>query len=128
MTSNPVCGLCGPPGRGALVTLVLAATAILYLAGGTVQSSSPTIVGKGRIVIGKMKNAAGDAENDVGPQGTFFYDDRYSQVRFPLPAAGNGPAPCFCLVGRIGHGPVLYVGAERSWTPEQTGRLWLGIN
>ena len=39
-----------------------------------------------RVVIGKMKNAAGDSESEVGPQGTFFYDDRYSQVRFPLPA------------------------------------------
>lgn len=87
-----------------------------------------TIVGKGRVIIGKMQVAAGDAEREVGPQGTFFYDDRYSQVRFPLPAAGNGPAPCFCLVGRIGHGPVLYIGPERSWVPEQTGRLWLGIN
>src|ERR1700730_15556590 len=48
-----------------------------------------TIVGKGRIAIGKMQNAAGDTERELGPQGTFFYDDRYSQVRFPLPAAGN---------------------------------------
>src|SRR5579863_7404117 len=94
-----------------------------------VKAGQPlTIVGKGRVIIGKMQNATGDAEHEVGPQGTFFYDDRYSQVRFPLPAAGNGPAPCFCLVGRIGHGPVLYIGGERSWTPEQTGRLWLGIN
>ena len=37
-------------------------------------------------------------------------------------------SPCFCLVGRIGHGPVFYVGAERSWFAGQTGRLWLGIN
>jgi arylsulfatase A-like enzyme len=87
-----------------------------------------TIVGKGRVIIGKLENVTGDTEREVGPQGTFFYDDRYSQVRFPLPAAGNGPAPCFCLIGRIGHGPVLYVGAERSWIAEQTGRLWLGIN
>src|SRR5258708_37653939 len=35
-----------------------------------------TIVGKGRIVIAKMQNAAGDAEREGGPQGTFFYDDR----------------------------------------------------
>src|SRR4029079_1533853 len=69
-----------------------------------------------------------DSEREVGPAGTFFYDDRLSHARFPLPAAGNGPAPCFCLIGRIGHGPVFYVGPGRSWTPEQTGRLWLGIN
>lgn len=88
-----------------------------------------TIVGKGRVRIGKLRiKRRDDAELDVGPEGTFFYSDTLSHEEFPLAAAGNGPAPCFCLIGRIGHGPAFYIGPERSWVPEQTGRLWLGIN
>src|SRR5260221_7183986 len=87
-----------------------------------------TIVGKGRVDIGKLKKVKDDAEIEAGPNGTFFYSDSVSGQPFPLPAAGKGPAPCFCLVGRIGHGPVFYVGAERSWVAGQTGRLWLRIN
>jgi len=87
-----------------------------------------TIVAKGRVAIGRLKKIKDDAENNVGPRGTFFYTNKLANEQFPLPAAGNGPAPCFCLIGRIGHGPVFFVGAERSWTAEQTGRLWLGIN
>ncbi|MBI3865275.1 MAG: alkaline phosphatase family protein [Planctomycetia bacterium] len=87
-----------------------------------------TISAKGRVAITRLKRPRGDSEREVGPAGTFFYDDRLSHVQFPLAAAGNGPAPCFCLIGRIGHGPAFYVGPGRSWVPEQTGRLWLGIN
>src|SRR5260221_1364505 len=87
-----------------------------------------TIVGKGRVDIGKLKKVKDDAEIEAGPNGTFFYSDTVSGEAFPLPAAGKGPAPCFCLVGRIGHGPVFYVGAERSWVAGQTGRLWLAMN
>src|SRR5260370_505665 len=81
-----------------------------------------------RVAIGRLKKVKVDAENRVGPRGTFFYTNKLANEQFPLPAAGNGHAPCFCLIGRIGHGPVFFVGAERSWVAEQTGRLWLGIN
>ena len=87
-----------------------------------------TIVGKGRVAIGKLAKVKDDAELEVGPNGTFFYSDSISGQPFPLPAAGKGPAPCFCLIGRIGNGPPFYVGAERSWVAQRTGRLWLGIN
>lgn len=87
-----------------------------------------TIVGKGRVAIGRLKRVKGDAENEVGPRGTFFYGNKLAEAQFPLPAAGSGPAPCFCLIGRIGNGPVFYVGPERSCIAELTGRLWLGIN
>lgn len=87
-----------------------------------------TIVGTGRLQINKLKKIKGDVERNVGPEGTFFYGDKLSHEEFPLPAAGNGPAPCFCLIGRIGHGPAFYVGLERSWVPDRSGRLWLGIN
>src|SRR5205085_2452454 len=53
-----------------------------------------TISAKGRVALTKLKKPVEDSEREVGPAGTFFYDDRMSHVRFPLPAAGNGPAPC----------------------------------
>lgn len=87
-----------------------------------------SIVGKGRAAIGKLMRVKDDPGYEVGPQGTFFYPDTFQHETFPLPAGGSGPAPCFCLIGRIGHGPVFYVGPERSWIAEQTGRLYLGIN
>src|SRR5205085_2281902 len=87
-----------------------------------------SIVGKGRAAIGKLMRVKDDPGYEVGPQGTFFYPDTFQHETFPLPAGGSGPAPCFCLIGRIGHGPVFYVGPERSWIAEQTGRLFLGIN
>ena len=87
-----------------------------------------TISSKGRVAVAKYKRQNDDAEREVGPEGTFFYDDRLSHVKFPLPAAGNGPAPCFCLIGRIGHGVPFYIGPGRSWIPDQSGRLYLGIN
>lgn len=87
-----------------------------------------TIVARGRIQIGKLEKTVERTERDVGPEGTFFYSDTIQGRPFPLPAAGAGPAPCFCLIGRIGHGAPFFVGAERSFTAEQTGRLWLGIN
>jgi len=94
-----------------------------------VKAGEPlTIVAKGRVAITKLRAMSGDVEHEVGPAGTFFYDDRLTPQTFPLPAAGNGPAPCFCLIGRIGHGPAFFVGSERSSVAEQTGRLWLGIN
>ena len=87
-----------------------------------------TIVGKGRVAVSKLKKVKDDSECEVGPRGTFFYGNRLVEQEFPLAAAGSGPAPCFCLIGRIGNGPAFYVGRERSWIAEQTGRLWLGIN
>ncbi len=87
-----------------------------------------TIVGKGRVTVCRPKKVKEDAEYEVGPRGTFFYSNDLSIHEFPLPAAGHGPAPCFCLIGKIGNGPAFFVGRERSWVAEQTGRLWLGIN
>ncbi|MBS0264800.1 MAG: hypothetical protein JSS02_22890, partial [Planctomycetes bacterium] len=87
-----------------------------------------TISAKGRVAITKLLKQMADAEREVGPSGTFFYDDRLTHIKFPLAAAGNGPAPCFCLIGRIGQGAPFYVGPGISWKPDRTGRLYLGIN
>jgi arylsulfatase A-like enzyme len=87
-----------------------------------------TITAGGRLRIARLKKPKDDSETEVGPQGTFFYNDALQDHDFPLPAAGKGPAPCFALIGRIGHGKPFFVGSNKSWVAEQSGRLYLGIN
>jgi hypothetical protein len=87
-----------------------------------------TITAGGQVRVCANKTTRSEAPSVVGPQGTYFYGDLQTHETFPMPAAGNGPAPCYCLIGRIGAGQPFYVGPERSWVVPTTGRLWLGIN
>ncbi|MFN0051679.1 MAG: alkaline phosphatase family protein [Planctomycetales bacterium] len=87
-----------------------------------------TITATGRVRITRLGLPKDDSEYDVGPQGTFLYGDTQQHHDFPLPAAGKGPAPCFGLLGRVGHGPAFVVGPYTSWVSDETGRLFLGIN
>lgn len=64
----------------------------------------------------------------VRPAGTYYYADRCLGELFPLPAVQDGPAPCFCLIGRIGDGEPFYVGERLSFAAPASGRLLLGIN
>lgn len=65
----------------------------------------------------------------VGPDGTFLFDEAEIGRRFPLPAAGAGPAPCYALIGKIGeHGRPFYVGSRMSLLATETGPLFLGVN
>ncbi len=70
-------------------------------------------------------------DRDVGPEGTYVLP-RHAQgsgAGFPLPAMAEGPAPAWCLIGRIGEaGRPFYVGARYDGTTSDAGRLWLGIN
>jgi arylsulfatase A-like enzyme len=87
-----------------------------------------TIRAEGTISVGRSAKAKYDDPTQVGPEGTFLYDDRILKRDFPLASAGSGPAPCFCLIGRIGDSEPFFIGRGRSWKPTQTGRLYLGIN
>lgn len=87
-----------------------------------------SISATGRVRVTRVKAGKDDSENEVGPQGTFFYNDKLSHHEFPLAAAGKGPAPCFCLIGRIGRGDPFFVGRGQSIVADRSGRLWLGIN
>ncbi len=87
-----------------------------------------TIRADGQITVGRSARGAWDDPTTVGPAGTFLYGDSISKKDFPLAAAGGGPAPCFCLIGRIGDSQPFYIGGGRSWKPTQSGRLYLGIN
>ncbi|HUG89274.1 MAG TPA: alkaline phosphatase family protein, partial [Planctomycetaceae bacterium] len=64
----------------------------------------------------------------VGPEGTYLYDDAAAVKPFPLPSGALGPAPPWCLIGRIGDGPPFYIGPRKSWTADRPGPLLLGIN
>lgn len=64
----------------------------------------------------------------VGPEGTYLFDDKVAHECFPLPAGAEGPAPAYCLIGRIGDGEPFYVGPRMSWKADRSGRLLLGIN
>jgi arylsulfatase A-like enzyme len=92
------------------------------------QGDALTFLASGKIQIGKVEKSRDLIEKEVGPAGTFFYADSVQKLNFPLPAGANGPAPCFCLIGRIGNSLPFYVGGKMSLDAPETGRLLLGIN
>jgi len=70
-----------------------------------------------------------DFDRWVGPQGTYVWRRRKTGSAFPLPAMEEGPAPAFCLIGKIGEsGAPFYIGARHEEVHQQSGRLWLGVN
>lgn len=87
-----------------------------------------TVTATGRVRISRIEKPKEDVENEVGPEGTFFYGDEFQHYDFPLPAGGKGPAPCFGLIARVGQGRPFFVGSSKSWVAERSGRLYLGIN
>jgi arylsulfatase A-like enzyme len=87
-----------------------------------------TIHADGAVSIGNSAKGKYDEPSTVGPEGTFLYNDKVAKLDFPLAAAASGPAPCFCLMGRIGNGEPFFVGRSRSWKPSDSGRLYLGVN
>lgn len=36
--------------------------------------------------------------------------------------------PCWSLIGRIGGGPPFFIGSQHTFTVDQSGVLWLGVN
>ena len=69
-----------------------------------------------------------DRPTQTGPEGLYLYNDDVAFKNFPLPSAAGGPAPCYCLIGRIGDGPPFFIGRAKSWTARQSGPLWLAVN
>ena len=94
-----------------------------------VQAGQPvTITAQGQIHVGKLRDTGDGSQRSVGPEGTFLYSDELHGRDFPLPAAGSGPAPCFCLIARIGAGAPFFVGQACSLRAPASGRLYLGVN
>ena len=87
-----------------------------------------TITASGDIIA--CDPAPGDLEAvaEVGPEGTYLFNDDAVDRQFPLPAGSQGPAPCYSLIGRIGDGDPFFVGRGRSITADRSGPLQLGIN
>lgn len=64
----------------------------------------------------------------IGPEGVFNIFDGLAAQQYPLAAGQHGPAPCFCVIGRIGAAPPFFVGRATSIRAPGTGRLFLGVN
>ncbi len=83
----------------------------------------------GEIVCKSVKKGfSAEKVTQVDPAGTFFIEDSELEETYPLPAGGKGPAPAYCLIGRIDNGAPFYIGRNRSWKAPVSGRLFLGIN
>jgi hypothetical protein len=87
-----------------------------------------SVTADGEVQIVKESAPKGDVARLAGPEGTFFFDEGWTACSFPLPAAGNGPAPCFCLIGRVNGGEPFFLGARCSRVAPAGGRLELAVN
>ena len=86
------------------------------------------ITSSGTVEIMNDRSKSGDSQKVVGPEGTYFYGDTLIDRDFPLPATNRGPAPVYCLIGRIDEHPPFYIGVQKSWRVNSSGRLWLRVN
>ncbi|MGH7129940.1 MAG: hypothetical protein ACREIV_15320, partial [Planctomycetaceae bacterium] len=87
-----------------------------------------TVLARGAVAYRGPSLLHPNAPYQSGPEGTYLFSEDVAEELFPLPAAAGGPAPCYCLIGRIGAGAPFYVGRRTSWIAAQSGRLFLGIN
>ena len=96
----------------------------------TVTEGEPiSISANGRVVVRQSDRWGQKFEAAVNPEGTFLVHDGIQDQNFPLPSGNHGPAPCFCLIGRIGdHGQPFFIGKSKSWQASASGRLQLAVN
>lgn len=87
-----------------------------------------TITATGLVQFREQQTCDRERPCHAGPEGLYLYHDDAAFQKFPLPSAAEGPAPCYCLMGRIGDGPAFFVGRAKSWIAPSSGRLYLGIN
>jgi arylsulfatase A-like enzyme len=93
-----------------------------------VVGESLMVSAQGSLAIGRSAKGKWDEPRTVGPEGTFLYSEKVAEKEFPLASGASGPAPCFCLIGRVGESEPFFIGKGRSWKPTEGGRLYLGIN
>lgn len=88
-----------------------------------------SISASGRVVVRQSDRWGQKFEATVNPEGTFLVHDGIQDQNFPLPSGNHGPAPCFCLIGRIGErGKPFFIGKSKSWSVSASGRLQLAVN
>lgn len=119
------------PNNSELLTFGIPANEAWVDPGIEVQAGEPLSISASGTIIVEPEGKSGLARippTIVGPEGTFFHAEEFATRPFPLPAANLGPAPSYCLIGRIGNNPPFFIGRRRSWKPDHTGPLYLGIN
>ncbi|MFG0295707.1 MAG: alkaline phosphatase family protein, partial [Maioricimonas sp. JB045] len=87
-----------------------------------------SIRAEGRVVATNRRRLETHVVTNVDPAGTYQFSDRAAENEFPLAAAAKGPAPCYCLIGRIGNSEPFFIGRRNSFVAPRSGRLQLGIN
>ena len=91
--------------------------------GVVVRAGEPlTVVATGAV------SYADNAPDHAGPEGTYLFGNDVVDRQFPLASAGDGPAPCYGLIGRIGDSQPFFIGRNKSWKVDASGPLYLGIN
>lgn len=122
---NPIC--CDPFLTDGAVTIPgdrqWVETAVNVTAGEAIS-----IVAHGAVHYRCADDNAKYSASTANPCGTFLYTDDVAYRDFPLSSAAAGPAPCYCLIGRIGNNPPFYIGKQKSWEAQHSGSLQLGIN
>ena len=87
-----------------------------------------TVLADGEFIASCRDEFGQGTDAPCGPAGRFDVPRGIADQRFPLPAGSHGPAPCFCLIGRIGDGQPFFVGSRMSRRVSESGRLFLGVN
>ncbi len=87
------------------------------------------IAAEGKVEITEWSFVGRDYDFEVGPEGTYNYQEKVRDEKFPLPAAEAGPAPCYALIGKVGgEGEPFLVGRSTVVKSPKAGTLYLGIN
>ena len=80
-----------------------------------------TILADGRFVASCRDEFGQGTDAPCGPEGRFDVPRGIARQKFPLAAGSHGPAPCFCLIGRIGDGEPFFVGRRMSLRAKKSG-------
>ncbi len=104
---------------------VVAGQTLNISAQGLINVGSSSYRGNNKLKVLKTDR---QAVTRVSPAGTYHFTDCVADREFPLPAAGLGPAPCYCLIARIGNSEPFFVGSEMSIVARHSGRLIFGVN
>lgn len=87
-----------------------------------------TVLAEGRFVASCRDEFGQGTDAPCGPEGRFDVPRGITDQQFPLAAGAHGPAPCFCLIGRIGSSEPFFIGRRMSRRAAASGRLFLGVN
>jgi hypothetical protein len=93
-----------------------------------VSGETLTVLADGEFIASCRDEFGQGTDAPSGPAGRFDVPRGIADQRFPLAAGSHGPAPCFCLIGRIDSGEPFFIGSRMSRRVPASGRLFLGVN